>query len=78
LRKETEIVNETVKLPSGGTVTIPKLMPEEAERRCYLTREMLDLMHLAPVGQPVACSGEGEDLVFYYDPFTGEPVKKGK
>ena len=61
-------MNETVKLPSGGTVTIPKLAPEEAERRCYLTREMLDLMHLAPVGQPVACSGKGEDVIFYYDP----------
>ncbi len=61
-------MNETVKLPSGGTVTIPKLTPEEAERRCYLTREMLNLMHLAPVGQPVACGGEGDELVFYYDP----------
>jgi len=59
-------VNETVKLPSG--VTIPKLSPEEIERRCYLSKDMLDLMHLAPVGQPVACSGEGEALILYYDP----------
>jgi len=57
---------ETVKLPSG--VSIPKMSPEEAERRSYLTKEMLDMMHLSPVGQPAACSGEGDDLTFYYDP----------
>ena len=57
---------ETVKLPSG--VSIPKITPEEAERRCYLSKERLDMMHLSPVGQPAACSGEGDDLTFYYDP----------
>ena len=57
---------ETVKLPSG--VSIPKMSPEEADRRSYLTKEMLDMMHLSPVGQPAACSGEGDDLTFYYDP----------
>ena len=46
-------MNETVKLPSG--VSIPKLTPEEADRRCYLSKDMLNMMHLAPVGQPVAC-----------------------
>ena len=61
-------MNETVKLPSGVEIEIRKITPEEAERRCYLSKEMLNLMHLAPVGQPVACSGEGEDLTFYYDP----------
>ena len=54
---------ETVKLPSG--VTIPKITPEEADKRCYLSRAMLDMMHLSPVGQPAACSGEGDDLTFY-------------
>ena len=57
---------ETVKLPSG--VTVPRITPEEAERRCYLSKDMLNLMHLSPVGQPVAVSGEGDDLTFYYDP----------
>ena len=57
---------ETVKLPSG--VSIPKMTPEEADRRSYLTKEMLDMMHLSPVGNPAACSGEGDDLTFYYDP----------
>ena len=53
-------MNETVKLPSG--VTVPKITPEEADRRRYLSKDMLDMMHLSPVGQPVACSGEGDDL----------------
>ena len=57
---------ETVKLPSG--VSIPKMTPEEANRRSYLSKEMLDMMHLSPVGNPIACSGEGDNLVLYYDP----------
>ena len=48
---------ETVKFPSG--VSIPKMTPEEAERRSYLSKAMLDMMHLSPVGNPAACSGEG-------------------
>ena len=36
---------ETVKLPSG--VSIPKMTLEEADRRSYLTKEMLDMMHLS-------------------------------
>ena len=59
-------MNETVKLASGAA--IPRIAPEEAERRCYLSKTMLNLMHLSPVGDPVACSGEGEELTFYYDP----------
>ena len=59
-------MNETVKLPSG--VAIPRITPEEADRRRYLSKDMLDMMHLAPMGQPAACSGEGDDLTFYYDP----------
>ena len=57
---------ETAKLPSG--VSVPKMTPEEANRRSYLSKDMLDMMHLSPVGNPVACSGEGDNLVFYYDP----------
>ena len=59
-------MNETVKLPSGAV--IPKITPEEADRRCYLSQSMLDLMHLSPVGAPVACSGEEDALIYYYDP----------
>ena len=43
-----------MKLPSGAT--IPCLKPAEAERRGYLSQELLNLMHLAPVGDPVAYS----------------------
>ena len=59
-------MNQTVKLPSG--TTIPQITSEDAARRSYLSGEMLDLMHLSPMGEPVACSGEGEHLTFYYDP----------
>lgn len=61
-------MNQTVKLPSGVTMEIPHLTPDEAERRCYLTHEMLDLMHLAPMGNPVAFSGDADAPVLYYDP----------
>ncbi len=60
-------MNQTMKLPSG--VSIPKVTREEADRRCYLTRELLNLMHLSPVGDPVAFGqDEGEEVVYFYDP----------
>ena len=56
-----------MKLPSGAS--IPKVTREEADRRCYLTRELLNLMHLSPVGDPVAYDQtEGEEVVYFYDP----------
>ncbi len=59
-----------MKLPSG--VTIPRVSAEEAAKRSYLSRELLNLMHLAPDGNPVAYDvvGQGEDAetVYYYDP----------
>ncbi len=55
-----------MKLPSGATIA--KVTPEEAARRSYLSRELLNLMHLAPVGDPVAYGEEGGETVYYYDP----------
>lgn len=59
-------MNDTVKIASGAEIR--RITPEEAEKKCYLSMSMLNLMHLSPVGDPVACSGEGEDITFYYDP----------
>ncbi len=55
-----------MKLPSGAT--IPCITPEEADRRRYLSSQLLDLMHLTPTSAPVACSEEGGVTVYYYDP----------
>ena len=48
---------------------IPRLSPEEAEHRHYLSLDLLNLMHLAPVGEPAACAvgGDGE-TIYYFDP----------
>ncbi len=59
-------MNQPMKLPSGATIA--KVTPEEAARRSYLSRELLNLMHLAPVGDPVAYGEEGGETVYYYDP----------
>ncbi len=55
-----------MKLPSGAT--IPCLTAEDAARRSLLSRELLNLMHLSPVGDPVAYGEEGGTTVYYYDP----------
>ena len=62
-------MNSSMKLPSGAT--IPCLKPAEAERRGYLSQELLNLMHLAPVGDPVAYSEPAmpdAHPLYYYDP----------
>lgn len=48
---------------------IPKLTPDEADRRRYLSRDLLNLMHLSPMDDPVAY-GETEDggVIYYFDP----------
>ncbi len=60
-------MNETMKLPSG--VSIPRVTAEEADRRRYLSKQLLNVMHLSPMGDPVAFEvGAGEEIVYYYDP----------
>ncbi len=55
-----------MKLPSG--VSIPRVTAEEADRRRFLSKALLNLMHLAPVGDPVAYDECGGEVVYYYDP----------
>lgn len=59
-------MNQSMKLPSGAT--IPKVTQQEADRRRYLSNALLDLMHLSPMGDPVAYGEEGDAVVYYYDP----------
>ena len=60
-------VRESMKLPSGAS--IPRMTPEEADRRRYLSHALLNRMHLTPAGDPVAYSLDGEGRPqYYYDP----------
>lgn len=60
-------MKEAMKLRSGAT--IPHITPADAERKNYLTRTVLNRMHLMPTGDPAAYD-ENEDgsIVYYFDP----------
>ena len=48
---------------------IPRVTAEEADRRRYLSKALLDRMHLSPVGDPVAYDvAEDGTLIYYFDP----------
>ena len=48
--------------------TLPCLTAKEAEKRGYLSDDLLNRLHLAPTGAPVAISqGENGETVYYYD-----------
>jgi len=50
-------------------LSIPRVTAEEADRRRYLSRALLDRMHLSPVGDPVAYDvAEDGSITYYYDP----------
>ena len=55
---------EEIKLYSG--VSIRRVTPEEADKRCYLSGTMLNRMHLSPVGDPVAYDTESDGTIEYY------------
>ena len=57
----------TMKLRSGAT--IPQMTPAEAERKNYLTRPILNKMHLMPAGDPVAYEqNEDGSITYFFDP----------
>ena len=57
----------SMKLRSGAT--IPHMVQTDAERKNYLTREVLNRMHLMPSGDPAAFE-ENEDgsITYFFDP----------
>ena len=58
---------EILKTRSGAP--IPQLTPEQAERRHYLTKNILSMMHLMPDGDPVAyTAAEDGSVEYYFDP----------
>ena len=60
-------MRHTMKLRSGAT--IPQLTPSEAAQKNYLTRNVLNKMHLMPAGDPIAYD-ENQDgsITYYFDP----------
>ena len=62
-----DFLKTDMKLRSGAT--IQHLSVADAEKRNYLTRDVLNRMHLMPVGDPAAFQ-ENEDgsITYYFDP----------
>ncbi len=60
-------MKHSMKLRSGAT--IPQINPSQAAGKCYLTRNVLNMMHLMPAGDPVAFD-ENEDgsITYFFDP----------
>lgn len=62
-----ENTENTLKLRSGATIR--KITPEKAREKNYLTRAVLQQMHLVPSGDPVAFdTTEDGSVIYYFDP----------
>ncbi len=60
-------MKQTMKLRSGAT--IPQVSPTEAEQKHYLTRNVLNMMHLMPAGDPVAYDENADgSITYFFDP----------
>ncbi len=56
-----------MKLRSGAT--IPQMSPVDAEKKNYLTRNILNRMHLMPAGDPAAYDqNEDGSITYFFDP----------
>jgi len=74
---EVYILETTLDMVEG--LNIPRMTAEEADRRRYLSKALLDRMHLSPVGQPVAYDvAEDGSITYYFDParVTETPPEK--
>ncbi len=62
-----KILKTNMKLRSGAT--IPNITPDDAAKKNYLTRNVLNRMHLMPSGDPAAFE-EHEDgsITYFFDP----------
>ena len=60
-------MKNTMKLRSGAT--IPEITAADADKRHYLTRNVLSKMHLMPSGDPVAFEkNEDGSITYFFDP----------
>ncbi len=60
-------MKHTMKLRSGAT--IPQLTPDEAAQKRYLTRNILNKMHLMPAGDPIAYDENTDgSITYFFDP----------
>jgi DNA polymerase-3 subunit epsilon len=65
--KEDFFLKQTMKLRSGAI--IPQITPDEASRKSYLTRNVLNMMHLMPSGDPVAYDQNADgSITYFFDP----------
>ena len=60
-------MKQTMKLRSGAT--IPQISVPEAEQKHYLTRNVLNRLHLMPAGDPVAYDENTDgSITYFFDP----------
>ena len=60
-------MKHTMKLRSGAT--IPQVTVSEAEQKHYLTRNVLNKMHLMPAGDPIAFDENSDgSITYFFDP----------
>ncbi len=60
-------MKHTMKLRSGAT--IPQMSAGEAEQKNYLTRSILNKMHLMPAGDPIAYDENTDgSITYFFDP----------
>lgn len=74
---EVYILETTLDMVEG--LNIPRVTAEEADRKRYLSRALLDRMHLSPVGDPVAYDmADDGTVIYYFDParVTETPPEK--
>ena len=59
-------MKNSMKLRSGATIY--QITSAEAEKKNYLTRQTLTMLHLMPLGDPVAYNmSEDGDVIYYFD-----------
>ena len=53
----------------NGSLDIPRITRREADNRHLLSREVLDMMHLVPTGNPAAFEvGPDGSIIYFFDP----------
>lgn len=65
-RTEASVLAETNKMRLKSGTMIPRVDRKTAESKNYLTRSILNMMHLMPTGEPVAYDEAADGTVIYY------------
>ena len=66
---EALVLAESNKMRLKSGTVIPRVDRKTAEAKNYLTRNILNMMHLMPMGEPVAYDEASDGtVVYYFDP----------